>query len=120
MIKDATTFFAMYYYDAYYKEGQNKFNILIIGSKHIAGYTINQFVSKTDEKEEKMLNYAYDAYDLKDLKNILSDITSRIKKPKHKFILTTEDEIDMDKMSDILENWKKDIIIINKENYDNL
>ena len=54
MIKDATTFFAIYYYDAYYKEGQNKFNILIIGSKHIAGYVINQFVSKTDEKEEKI------------------------------------------------------------------
>ena len=115
MIKDATTFLAMYYYDAYYRQGQNKFNILIICSKHIAGYSINQFVSKTNEKEEKMLNYAYDAFDLNDLNNILLDITSRINEPKNKFILMTEDEMDMDKMSDILEKWKKDIIIINNQ-----
>jgi hypothetical protein len=61
------------------------------------------------------VNYSYTGKDVKEANKIIKEIASQIKSNKNKFILTSEDEVSYDSMTNILEKWKQDIIIINKD-----
>jgi ribosomal protein L7Ae-like RNA K-turn-binding protein len=76
---------------------------------------MTQFITEYENRIDN-INYSYDASSAKDLQVTLNEIFSQIQNPKNKFILLCEDNIDYDKMQNILEKWKNDIIIINREN----
>ena len=121
LISDKIKFFGIYFYcsDLNFKnENPNpefKYNVLLIGNKYDNGYIMTQFITEYENRIEN-INYSYDASSVKDLQVILNEICSQIQNPKNKFVLLCEDNIDYEKMENILEKWKNDIIIINKEN----
>jgi hypothetical protein len=115
IISNKIKFFGFYFYDCDYDKKNHKFNILLAGSKSAdEGFILSQFTSRADIEENT--NYAYHAINLKMLHEILDEIFNKIKNPKNKFILMCEDDIDMDKMTNILDKWRNDIIILNREN----
>jgi hypothetical protein len=121
LISDKIKFFGIYFYcsDLNFKnENPNpefKYNVLLIGNKYDNGYIMTQFITEHENRIEN-INYSYDASSVKELQVILNEICSQIQNPKNKFVLLCEDNIDYDKMENILEKWKNDIIIINREN----
>jgi hypothetical protein len=121
LISDKIKFFGIYFYcsDLNFKnENPNpefKYNVLLIGNKYDNGYIMTQFITEYENRIEN-INYSYDASSAKELQVILNEICSQIQNPKNKFVLLCEDNIDYDKMENILEKWKNDIIIINREN----
>ena len=113
MISNKIKFFGFYFYNCDYDKKNHKFNILFIGNKSAdGGFILSEFISRYDIEEN--INYSYHAINLKMLHEILNDIFYKIKNCKNKFILMCEDDIDIDKMTNILDKWKKDIIIINR------
>jgi hypothetical protein len=121
LISDKIKFFSIYFYcsDLNFKNKnpnpEFKYNILLIGNKYDNGYIMTQFITEYENRIDN-INYSYDASSAKDLQVTLNEIFSQIQNPKNKFILLCEDNIDYDKMQNILEKWKNDIIIINREN----
>jgi hypothetical protein len=121
LISDKIKFFSIYFYcsDLNFKNKnpnpEFKYNILLIGNKYDNGYIMTQFITEYENRIDN-INYSYDASSAKDLQVTLNEIFSQIQNPKNKFILLCEDNIDYDKIQNILEKWKNDIIIINREN----
>jgi hypothetical protein len=121
LISDKIKFFGIYFYcsDLNFKNKnpnpEFKYNVLLIGNKYDNGYIMTQFITEYENRIEN-INYSYDASSAKELQVILNEICSQIQNPKNKFVLLCEDNIDYDKMENILEKWKNDIIIINREN----
>jgi hypothetical protein len=114
IISNKIKFFGFYFYNSDYNKKNHKFNILLIGNKSMDGsFILSKFVSRYDIEDN--INYSYHAIDLKMLHEILNEIFSKIKNPKNKFILMCEDDIDMDQMTNILDKWRNNIIISNKE-----
>jgi hypothetical protein len=118
LLSNKINFFGIYFYCSDLNlENENpkfKYNILLIGNKYDNGYIMTQFITEYEDRIES-INYSYNASSIKELKDILNRICCKIYNPKNKFILMCEDDIDYHKMENILEKWKNDIIIINKE-----
>lgn len=113
IISEKVKFFGFYFYDCYYNNKKHKFNILLIGSKNLNDtFILSEFISRIDTEEH--INYSYNISDLSQLHETLKEITNKIENPKNKFILISESDISMDKMIDVLEEWKNNIILSNK------
>jgi hypothetical protein len=121
MINNKTKFFGIYLFKCLFEnDSKGKelyYNILIIGNKvDNKDYLITYFITGYEDTEMESVNYSYTAKDEKEANKIIKEIASQIKSNKNKFILISEDEVSYDSMTNILEKWKQDIIIINKDN----
>ena len=121
MINNKTKFFGIYLFKCSFendlKDKELYYNILIIGNKvDNKDYIITYFITGCEDTKMESVNYSYTAKDEKEANKIIKEIVSQIKSNKNKFILISEDEVSYDSMTNILEKWKQDIIIINKDN----
>lgn len=120
MINNKTKFFGIYLFKSLFETNlQNEetfYNVLIIGNKvDNQDYLITYFITSYENLEVENANYSYSAKNEKEANKIINEIISKIKNYKNKFILISEDEVNYNDMTNILEKWKQDIIIINKD-----